>query len=100
MFSVWRSTPLAFLAQNKPDWGNLCQCITLARPRAAQGSYRALVTDVEGKNIRAPHLAGMPCCLALLLPETDATVDSLFAQAMWLKAWFRAAPGSWRRARF
>lgn len=71
-----------FLAQNKLGWGNLCECITLARRRAAKGSYSALVTDVEGKNIQAPHLAGMPGCLALLLPEPDATVESLFAQTM------------------
>ncbi|CAN7385989.1 error-prone DNA polymerase [Variovorax sp. LjRoot178] len=79
---------IVFLAQNKLGWGNLCECITLARRRAAKGSYSALVTDVEGKNIQAPHLAGMPGCLALLLPEPDATVESLFAQAMWLKTWF------------
>jgi error-prone DNA polymerase len=79
---------IVFLAQNKLGWGNLCECITLARRRAAKGSYSALVTDVEGKNIQAPHLAGMPGCLALLLPEADATVESLFAQAMWLKTWF------------
>ncbi|MDM0109917.1 error-prone DNA polymerase [Variovorax sp. J22R24] len=79
---------IVFLAQNKLGWGNLCECITLARRRAAKGRYSALVTDVEGKNIQAPHLAGMPGCLALLLPETDATVESLFAQAMWLKTWF------------
>jgi error-prone DNA polymerase len=79
---------IVFLAQNKLGWGNLCECITLARRRTAKGSYSALVKDVEGKNIQAPHLAGMPGCLALLLPEADATVESLFAQAMWLKTWF------------
>ncbi|MFZ3119224.1 MAG: error-prone DNA polymerase [Variovorax sp.] len=79
---------IVFLAQNKLGWGNLCECITIARRRAAKGAYTALVTDVEGKNIQAPHLAGMPGCLALLLPERDATVESLFAQAMWLRTWF------------
>jgi len=39
------------------------------------------VSDVEGKNLQAPHLAVMPGCLALLLPEPDATVESLSAQA-------------------
>ncbi|SEB25035.1 error-prone DNA polymerase [Variovorax sp. YR216] len=79
---------VVFLAQNKLGWANLCECITLARRRAAKGSYSALVTDVEGKNIQAPQLAGMPGCLVLLLPEDDATVESLFAQAMWCKTWF------------
>ncbi|MDM0029112.1 error-prone DNA polymerase [Variovorax saccharolyticus] len=79
---------IVLLAQDKLGWGNLCECITLARRRAAKGSYSALVTDLEGKNIQAPHLAGMPGCLALLLPEPEATVESLFSQAMWLKTWF------------
>lgn len=79
---------VVILAQNKQGWGNLCECITLARRRAAKGRYTALVTDVEGRNIQAPHLAGMPGCLVLLLPQPDATAESLFAQAMWLKTWF------------
>jgi len=84
---------VVILAQNKLGWGNLCECITLARRRASKGSYSALVTDVEGRNIQAPHLGGMPGCLVLLLPEEDATAESLFAQAMWMKTWF---PGrSW-----
>ncbi|MDM0029901.1 hypothetical protein [Variovorax saccharolyticus] len=41
------------LAQDKLGWGNLCECITLARRRAAKGNYSALVTDLEGKNIQA-----------------------------------------------
>ena len=45
------------------------------------------VIDVEGKNIQAPHSARMPGCLALLLPEPNASVESLFAQLMWLKTW-------------
>jgi error-prone DNA polymerase len=91
LLSTQRGKPHArvvFLAQNKLGWSNLCECITLARRRAAKGSYSALVSDVEGKNIQAPHLAGMPGCFVLLLPEDDATVESLFAQAMWLKTWF------------
>jgi error-prone DNA polymerase len=91
LLTTQRGQPYArvvFLAQNRLGWGNLCECITLALRRAAKGSYSALVTDVEGKNIQAPQLAGMPGCLALLLPEPDATVESLFAQAMWMRSWF------------
>jgi error-prone DNA polymerase len=91
LLTTQRGQPYArvvFLAQNRHGWGNLCECITLARRRAAKGSYSALVTDVEGKNIQAPQLAGMPGCLALLLPEPDATVESVFAQAMWMRSWF------------
>ncbi|MDM0012003.1 error-prone DNA polymerase [Variovorax sp. J22P168] len=79
---------LIFLAQDRRGYGNLCEAITLARRRAAKGTYLAQVGDFEGKTAKAPHLAGLPGCLALLLPERDATVESLFAQAMWLKTWF------------
>ncbi|MDM0116229.1 error-prone DNA polymerase [Variovorax sp. J22R133] len=79
---------VVFLAQDRRGYGNLCELITLARRRAAKGQYKALVADVEGKAPKAPHLAGMGGCLALLLPAPDATVESLFAQAMWLRTWF------------
>ncbi|MDM0078881.1 hypothetical protein QTH90_31060 [Variovorax sp. J2P1-59] len=46
------------------------------------------MTDFEGKTAKAPHLAGLPGCIALLLPEPDETVETLFAKAMWLKTWF------------
>ena len=78
---------VVFLAQDRRGYGNLCELITLARRRAAKGLYRALVADVEGKAPKAPHLAGMSGCIALLLPTADATVESLFAQAMWLRTW-------------
>jgi len=79
---------VVFLAQDRRGYGNLCEAITLARRRAEKGKYLALVADVEGKTTKAPHLAGMPGCIALLLPDAGATVESLFAQAMWLKTWF------------
>ncbi|MGJ7523663.1 error-prone DNA polymerase [Variovorax sp. LT1P1] len=79
---------LVLLAQDRRGYGNLCELITLARRRAPKGTYLSLVADVEGKAAKAPHLAGMPGCLALLLPDRHATVESLFAQAMWLKTWF------------
>ncbi|WP_213957480.1 PHP domain-containing protein, partial [Variovorax sp. dw_954] len=79
---------IVFLAQDRRGYGNLCELITLARRRAAKGLYKALVADVEGKAPKAPHLAGMGGCIALLLPAPEATVESLFAQAMWLRTWF------------
>jgi error-prone DNA polymerase len=79
---------VVFLAQDRVGYGNLCELITLARRRAAKGSYVALLSDVEGKTAKAQHLGGLPGCIALLLPERSATVESLFAQAMWLKTWF------------
>ena len=83
-----RFARLVLLAQDRRGYGNLCELITLARRRTEKGHYKALVGDVEGKSTRAPHLAGMPGCLALLLPDRDATRESLFAQAMWLRTWF------------
>jgi error-prone DNA polymerase len=76
------------LAQDRRGYGNLSELITLARRRAEKGSYSALVADVEGKTSKAPQLAGMPGCIVLLIPDPEATVESLFAQAMWLRTWF------------
>ena len=79
---------VVFLAQDRRGYGNLCEAITLARRRAEKGHYLALVADYEGKTAKAPHLAGLPGCIALLLPGADETVEALFAKAMWLKTWF------------
>ncbi|MDP9897405.1 error-prone DNA polymerase [Variovorax boronicumulans] len=79
---------LVFLAQDRRGYGNLSELITLARRRAAKGSYVAHVADVEGKTAKAPHLAGMAGCLVLLLPEKDATEEAIFSQCMWLQTWF------------
>ncbi|WP_395321465.1 error-prone DNA polymerase [Variovorax sp. UC74_104] len=79
---------LVLLAQERLGYGNLCELITLARRRAEKGSYDARVADLEGKSPNAPHLAGLPGCLALLIPEKDGTVESIFGQCMWLRTWF------------
>jgi error-prone DNA polymerase len=79
---------IVVLAQNRNGYGNLCELITLARRRAPKGSYLAQVADVEGKTTKAPHLGGLPNCLVLLIPEPDATVETLFAQCMWMRTWF------------
>ncbi|MDM0110249.1 error-prone DNA polymerase [Variovorax sp. J22R24] len=79
---------IVFLAQDRRGYGNLSEAITLARRRAEKGRYLAQVADFEGKTAKAPHLAGLPGCIALLLPDPDETVKTLFAKAMWLKTWF------------
>ncbi|WP_307601810.1 error-prone DNA polymerase [Variovorax boronicumulans] len=79
---------LVLLAQDRRGYGNLSELITLARRRAEKGSYDARIADLEGKTAKAPHLAGLPGCLALLIPEKDATVESIFGQCMWLRTWF------------
>jgi len=79
---------LIVLAQSRRGYGNLVQWITLARRRAGKGTYVALAADVEGRTPRAPMLAGLPGCAALLLPAPSQPFETVFAQAMWLKTWF------------
>ncbi len=79
---------LVLLAQTRRGYGNLSEFITLARRRAEKGRYTAYVSDLQGKAPTAPHLAGLPECLALLIPSSEQSFESLFAQAMWLKTWF------------
>jgi error-prone DNA polymerase len=79
---------LVVLAQSRRGWGNLSQWITLARRRAPKGQYLALAADVEGRTPKAPMLAGLPGCAALLLPQPLQPFETVFAHAMWLKTWF------------
>jgi error-prone DNA polymerase len=91
LLSTAAGTPFArvvLLAQDREGYGNLCELITLARRRAAKGSYVAHVADVEGKTTKAAHLAGLQGCLVLLLPDREVSLEALFAQAMWARTWF------------
>ena len=81
---------LVLLAQSRRGYGNLSHWITVARRRAAKGSYLAHPGDVEGKVPNAPMLAGLPECLVLLVPSASQPFEDIFAQAMWLKTWFQA----------
>ena len=82
-------TQLVLLAQTRRGYGNLSQWITVARRRAEKGSYLALRSDVEGRVPNAPFLAGLPDCMALLVPSVEQPAELMFAQAMWLKTWFQ-----------
>ena len=79
---------LVLLATDRAAYGNLSEFITLARTRADKGCYRAYASDLEGKASANPHLKGLPGCLALLIPSSDASFEQLFGQAMWLQTWF------------
>ena len=79
---------LVLLAQTRRGYGNLSHWITVARRRAPKGEYLAHPSDVEGRVPNAPFLAGLPDCLALLVPDAAQGFESVFAQAMWLKTWF------------
>jgi error-prone DNA polymerase len=59
---------LVLLATSRRGYGNLAQWITTARRRAQKGRYEARTADLEGWVPHLPHLAGLPDCLALLLP--------------------------------
>ena len=79
---------LVLLAQTRRGYGNLSHWITVARRRADKGHYLAHPSDLEGGVPDAPTLAGLPECLALLVPDAAQPFEAVFAHAMWLKTWF------------
>ena len=84
---------LVLLAQTRRGYGNLSHWITVARRRAPKGAYLAYPGDIEGKVPSAPTLAGLPECLALLVPDASQSFETVFAHAMWLKTWFQDRAG-------
>ena len=80
---------IVLLAMNRRGYGNLSHWITVARRRAEKGHYLAHPADAEGKVPNAPMLAGVPGCLALLVPSPTQSFETVFAHAMWLKTWFQ-----------
>jgi error-prone DNA polymerase len=77
---------LVLLATDRAAYGALCELITLGRRRAKKGSYHLQRADLE----RGPA-AGLPGCLALLLPGEPAEAagwEHELAQAQWLAAHF------------
>ncbi|MBL8307333.1 MAG: error-prone DNA polymerase [Rubrivivax sp.] len=79
---------LVLLVASRRGYTNLVHWITLARRRAAKGSYVALRSDLEGRAPTAPTLAGLPGCFALLVPAVGQSFEALFEHAGWLKTWF------------
>jgi len=79
---------LLLLARNRNGYGNLSELITLGRTRSEKGSYLLHPADLEAPPGELAHLAGMPDCLAILLPaypaHERAGIDRLHAQAAWL----------------
>ncbi|HEV7930350.1 MAG TPA: PHP domain-containing protein, partial [Nitrosospira sp.] len=67
---------LVCLAMNRNGYGNLCELITLARQRAEKGAYRISRADFESCP-DAPHLALLPDCLVLLIPDPAQAASSL-----------------------
>ena len=79
---------LVLLAQTRRGYGNLSHWISVARRRAAKGSYRAYPGDLQGEIPNAPTLAGLPECLAILVPDVRQSLDEVHRHAAWLKTWF------------
>jgi error-prone DNA polymerase len=84
---------VVLLAQTRRGYGNLSHWITVARRRAAKGAYLAYPSDLEGQAPNAATLAGLPECLALLVPHAGQSFEDVFAHALWLKTWFQDRAG-------
>ena len=80
---------LVLLAQTRRGYGTLSHWITLARQRAAKGRYLAHPQDLEGQVPNAATLAGLPECLALLVPHAGQSYDEVLAHGVWLERWFQ-----------
>ena len=75
---------LLLLAQNREGYAQLCGLITRGRGRSAKGRYQLSVDDLDAPLAGADRPAGVPDCLALLIPRRDDDRDTLLAQAQWL----------------
>ena len=88
---------LILLAQNRNGYGNLAELITIGRTRGDKGSYLLRPADLANPPAEFVHLAGMPDCLAILLPaypgHDAAAVDRLHIQAAWMRRVF--GPRAW-----
>ncbi len=65
------SPALSFLAlaRDREGYGNLCELITLARMRAAKGSYVLTPRDLAAPESPYQHLKGLPDCLIVFTPD-------------------------------
>jgi error-prone DNA polymerase len=84
-------TKLVFLAQNLRGYGNLSELITLGRRRADKGSYMLYRSDLEAQRCEqeASHLAQLPDCFAILIPQRSASCEDITEQAAWLATHFK-----------
>ena len=81
---------LVLLAQTREGYGHLSQWITLARGRAGKGRHLAQRSDLEAspEATGAALPAGLPGCLALLVPDVTQPVGQVLADALWLRSVF------------
>ncbi|MFC7300017.1 error-prone DNA polymerase [Herminiimonas aquatilis] len=86
-------TKLIFLACNRNGYGNLSELITLGRRRAAKGFYTLQRSDLDARvkaDSNMTHLAYLPDCLAILIPQHHCTRAEIEEQTVWLAHTFPA----------
>ncbi|MCP3706620.1 error-prone DNA polymerase [Paraburkholderia sp. CNPSo 3274] len=81
------------LAMSREGYGNLCELITLARSRAAKGSYRVHPADFTAPETGFEHLKHLRDCVLLLVPQRTATLAQTLRAAHWLAGF--AAERAW-----
>ncbi|QGZ61848.1 error-prone DNA polymerase [Paraburkholderia acidisoli] len=84
---------LVALASNREGYGNLCELITLARSRAAKGSYLLHPADFTAPEAGSEHLKYLRDCVLLLVPQRAATLAQTLRAAHWLAGF--AAERAW-----
>ncbi|PXW23331.1 error-prone DNA polymerase [Paraburkholderia caballeronis] len=84
---------LVAIAMNREGYGNLCELITLARSRAAKGSYRLHPADFTAPEPEFEHLRHLRDCVLLLVPQRAATFAQTLRGARWLAGF--AADRAW-----
>ncbi|MFA9274134.1 MAG: error-prone DNA polymerase [Candidatus Aquirickettsiella gammari] len=78
------------LAQNRQGYGNLCELISLARMRTntVKGSYTITPEDFSHPPNDLQHIAGLPDCLLILVPDYPLKPEIVRAQAAWMRRHF------------
>nr|WP_315482043.1 error-prone DNA polymerase [uncultured Undibacterium sp.] len=78
------------LVQNRDGYGNLCELISLARMRAntVKGSYLISPEDFSHPPEDLQHIAGLPDCLLILVPDYPLKPEIVRAQAAWMARHF------------
>jgi len=80
-------TKLVLIAQDRAGYGNLSELVSRGRRNARKGAYRLTRLDLD---------AGLPGCLALLVPCADCAGEAALAHTRWLaerfpgRAWIAA----------
>ncbi|MBC3930242.1 error-prone DNA polymerase [Undibacterium curvum] len=79
---------LLVIAQNREGYGNLSELITLARSRCSKGNYLLKPEDLQPNDSAYAHLAGLPGCCVILLPEYPLRPAILDQQLQWFAQYF------------